>query len=191
VDRAAALALAERTLSEAVTSPPPYDAKIYWGLSNRSSVERGYLLREYERAPVHSDEISNELVTIALANDEYREHRRTALRSLGAARDGQAFARTLQAVEEGSQFTEQGALDVVGPALARCSSSCLDSYRRLAAHGDPNARLAALIGLGTMPRADLAAIADAVLPELEARSNLSPIERDQLAFVQRRLQVRR
>jgi len=186
IERVSSLALSERLASESTEPQPALPATVFEGIKERTHLERAFLLNAFEQAPTTDGHVLEELSELALSERYDIPERRQALRAVAASGAGEAFENLLREAQRSVAISQNGALQVLGPGLARCGFACGGTLRRLAADSDTNARLAVLSALARMDEAPFEALGRELLPALRAPNAPSAIEQDQLAFVEKR-----
>lgn len=180
INRAAALALEERLSPYAKDGLPPYTDAVYEGLASRPHVEAYFMTRALEQQPSSSKTVAYDLSKLALDGEVAPEVRRQAIRSLGAARDGQLLEGVVDRLLTDKVVSERALATSVGPALAHCGASCGPVLQRLAQSQNESARLAVIMALTRLDPSDQ--VRQSLLPKLQANAT-SPSERNQLSYL--------
>lgn len=189
LERIAALALDQRLASESKVPPAALQPQCFRDLAQRTSLEARYLLHALEQSPQSDPAVAREVAKVALSQAVDVDERRLAFRALGEAGAREAIDQILETASRTGGLSFEGAIESVGPGLARCGVACEASMRRLAAERSPNDRLAVLVALANTDDATFAELGDSIVSMVADARDRGAIEEDQLDFVRRRLKA--
>ncbi|MDJ0848636.1 MAG: hypothetical protein QNK04_09685 [Myxococcota bacterium] len=183
----AAARLAALALLEAVEAPDPrpLDPSVYAALAERPAAEAGMLLDQFERAPVGTDRVQDEIFALATGAHVAPALRLRAVESLALAAAPGDLADAIDYLDEDGLLDREAALTRVAPALVRCGAACADQLDALARSENPAARLAALTAVARLEPDLRAQVLEQLVVAFEERGDLDALERDQLAYLTR------